>query len=272
MPTCCPRSHTRRRCRSARRLKRPLHAVRCARRRLLVHALHCCCCRSVQNVITHQKQPRHGAGMQCICMPCSAAQRAPNVMPAVPPPQFRRGAQVADVIMWWAQCSPSMVEPLAEVLKLPNPLTGDALTYQVRALGQQCGSAHSKSRAVPERHCGAAGRCGCVAGCTLACGSSCCTMHACAGLLEPAGRALTYARRTTLAHTLYASLLPNRCMRCAAFAALCCLFLALRCAGALLLGQAGQAEDEAGRRQRGGVGDRPRHARRLRCAARIVCF
>ncbi|KAF8061139.1 THO2 [Scenedesmus sp. PABB004] len=37
--------------------------------------------------------------------------------------------QVAEQVMWWAGSSPNAVEPLAEVLKLPNPLTMDALTY-----------------------------------------------------------------------------------------------------------------------------------------------
>lgn len=39
--------------------------------------------------------------------------------------------QVADQIMWWAAGSPNAVEPLAEIMKLPNNLTIDALTYMV---------------------------------------------------------------------------------------------------------------------------------------------
>uniref|UniRef100_A0A383V3G1 Uncharacterized protein n=1 Tax=Tetradesmus obliquus TaxID=3088 RepID=A0A383V3G1_TETOB len=37
--------------------------------------------------------------------------------------------QVADQVLWQAASFPNAVEPLAEVLKLPNPLTMDALTY-----------------------------------------------------------------------------------------------------------------------------------------------
>lgn len=33
--------------------------------------------------------------------------------------------------MWWAAGSPNAVEPLAEIMKLPNNLTIDALTYMV---------------------------------------------------------------------------------------------------------------------------------------------
>jgi hypothetical protein len=40
--------------------------------------------------------------------------------------------QVADQVMWQAASFPNAVEPLAEVLKLPNPLTMDVLTYMVR--------------------------------------------------------------------------------------------------------------------------------------------
>jgi hypothetical protein len=40
-------------------------------------------------------------------------------------------AQVADQVMWQAASYPTSVEPLAEVLKLPNPLTMDVLTYMV---------------------------------------------------------------------------------------------------------------------------------------------
>jgi hypothetical protein len=39
--------------------------------------------------------------------------------------------QVADQVMWQAASFPNAVEPLAEVLKLPNPLTMDVLTYMV---------------------------------------------------------------------------------------------------------------------------------------------
>eukprot|EP00882_Tetradesmus_deserticola_P024929 GHRQ01027297.1.p1 GENE.GHRQ01027297.1~~GHRQ01027297.1.p1 ORF type:complete len:443 (+),score=191.01 GHRQ01027297.1:63-1331(+) len=37
--------------------------------------------------------------------------------------------QVADQVLWQAASFPNAVEPLAEVLKLPNPLTMDVLTY-----------------------------------------------------------------------------------------------------------------------------------------------
>jgi hypothetical protein len=40
--------------------------------------------------------------------------------------------QVADQVLWQAASFPNAVEPLAEVLKLPNPLTMDVLTYMVR--------------------------------------------------------------------------------------------------------------------------------------------
>lgn len=47
--------------------------------------------------------------------------------------------QVADQVMWWACTTPKAIEPLAEVMKLPNPLTMDSLTYMVsgRHVGAQ---------------------------------------------------------------------------------------------------------------------------------------
>lgn len=37
--------------------------------------------------------------------------------------------------MWWAAGSPNAVEPLAEIMKLPNNLTIDCLTYMVSDFG-----------------------------------------------------------------------------------------------------------------------------------------